>query len=203
MYALLDTGSSFSYVTPLIAVNFEMSPEIIPEPILVYTPVGDSIIAQKVYKKCPVTVLHRVLLADLIELDMVDFDVILGMDWLYSSYASIDCRTRVVKFQFSGASVFEWSGNSVSPKSHFISYLKARKLISKGCIYHLVRVKDTKSETPTLQSVNIANEFSYVFSDDLPGIPPDREIEFGIDLLPILSPFLFVLTVWPLQNLRS
>ena len=93
VYALLDPGSSFSYVTPLITVNFEMRLEIIPEPILVSTLVGDSIVAQKVYKKCPVIVLHRVLLADLIELDMVDFDVILGMDWLYSSYASIDCWT--------------------------------------------------------------------------------------------------------------
>ena len=62
----------------------------------------------------------------------------------------------------------------MSPKSHFISYLKARKLISKGCIYHLVRVKDTKFETPTLQSVNVVNEFFDVFSDDLLGIPPDK-----------------------------
>ena len=98
VYALLDPGSSFSYVTPLIAVNFEMSPEIIPKPILISTLVGDSIVAQKVYKKCPVTVLHRVLLADLIELDIIDFDMILGIDWLYSTYAFIDCRTRVVKF---------------------------------------------------------------------------------------------------------
>jgi len=188
VYALLDPVSSFSYVTPLIAVNFEMSLEIITKPILVSTPVGYSIVAQKVYKKCPITVLHRVLLDDHIELDMVDFDMILGMDWLYSSYAFIDCRTRVVKFQFLGASVFEWSGNSVSPKCHFISYLKARKLISKGCIYHLVRIKDTKSETSTLQSVNVVNEFSDVFSDDLPGIPPDREIEFRIDLLPDTQP---------------
>jgi len=94
----------------------------------------------------------------------------------------------VVKFQFLGASVFEWFGNSVSPKSHFISYLKARKLISKGCIYHLVRFKDTKSETPTLQSVNVVNEFSDIFLDDLLGIPPDREIEFGIDLFPDTQP---------------
>ena len=122
-------------------------------------------------------------MADLIELDMVDFDVILGMDWLYSSYASINCRTQAVKFQFLSASVFECSGNSVSSKSHFISYLKARKLISKGCIYRFVRFKDTKSETPTLQSVNVVNDFSDVFSNDLLGIPPDREIEFGIDLL--------------------
>ena len=152
------------------------------------------------YKKCPITVLHRVLLADLIELDIVDFDVILGMDWLYSCYVSIDCRTRVVKFQFLGASVFEWSGNSVSPKSHFISYLKARKLISKGCIYHLVRVKDTKSQTPTLQSVNVVNELSDVFLDDLPGIPPDRRIEFGIDLLPDTRPILYSLPYGPCRT---
>ena len=94
----------------------------------------------------------------------------------------------MVKFQFLGASVFEWSENSVSPKSHLISYLKARKLISKGCIYHLVRVKNTKSETLTLQSVNIVNEFSDVSSDDLPGIPPDREIKLGIDLLLDIQP---------------
>ena len=71
----------------------------------------------------------------------------------------------------------------MSPKSYFISYLKARKLISKECIYHLVRVKDSKFETPTFQSVNVVNEFSDIFPDDLPGIPPNRAIEFGIDLL--------------------
>ncbi|XP_047249949.1 uncharacterized protein LOC124885740 [Capsicum annuum] len=45
VYALLDPGSSFPYVTPLVAVNFEVSPEIVSEPILVSTPVGESIIA--------------------------------------------------------------------------------------------------------------------------------------------------------------
>ena len=44
-------------------------------------------------------------------------------------------------------------------------------------------VKDTKFETPTLQSVNVFNEFSDVFSNDLPRIHPDKEIEFEIDLL--------------------
>ena len=134
---------------------------------------------------------------------MVDFDVILGMDWLYSSYASIDCRTRVVKFQFPGVSVFEWFGNSVSPKSHFISYLKGRKLISKGSTYHLVRVKDTKSKTPTLQFGNVVNEFSNIFSDDLPGIPPAREIEFEIDLLPDTQPISIPPYRMTQQNLRS
>ena len=38
-------------------------------------------------------------MADLVELDMVDFDVILGKDWLHAFDSSIVCSTRVVKFQ--------------------------------------------------------------------------------------------------------
>ena len=45
----------------------------------------------------------------------------------------------------------------------FVSYLKARKIISKGYLYHLVQVKDSSSETPTIDSVPVVNEFSKVF----------------------------------------
>ena len=98
VYVLMDSRSSLSYMTPLVAVNFEINAKKIPEPFLVSTPVGEPVVAKQVYKKFPINVLHRVMFADLIELDMVDFDIILGMDWLHSCYASIDCRTRVVKF---------------------------------------------------------------------------------------------------------
>ncbi|KAF3668526.1 putative ribonuclease H protein-like [Capsicum annuum] len=188
VYVLMDPGLSLSYVTPLVAVNFEISAEKILEPFLVSTPVDEFVVAKKVYKKCPISVLNRIMFADLIELNMVDFDIIIGMDWLHFCYTSIDCRTRVVKFQFSNEPVFEWFRNSVAPKSHFISYLKSRKLIFKGCVYHLVRVKDTKSETPPIQSISVVNEFLNVFLEDLPGVPPDREIEFGIDLFPDTQP---------------
>lgn len=85
VYALLDPGSSFSYVTPLVAINFKVSPEIISEPILVSTPVGESIVAQKVYKKCPVSILYRVVFADLIELDMVD----LILFWVWTGFTLV------------------------------------------------------------------------------------------------------------------
>ncbi|XP_070002081.1 uncharacterized protein [Nicotiana sylvestris] len=61
-------------------------------------------------------------------------------------------------------------------------------MIRKGCIYHLVRVTDTTTEVPTLESLPIVNEFPGVFSDELPGIPPDREINFGIDMIPGTQP---------------
>ena len=68
-------------------------------------------------------------------------------------------------------------------------YLKTRKLVSKGCIYHLVRVKDSSVYIPSLQSVHIVKEFLGFFPDDLPRVPPERKIDFAIyiilDTLPI------------------
>ncbi|XP_070047065.1 uncharacterized protein [Nicotiana tomentosiformis] len=47
---------------------------------------------------------------------MVEFDVIMGMDWLASCYASVDCRLKMVQFQFPGEPVLKWKGNTVSPR---------------------------------------------------------------------------------------
>ncbi|XP_070003070.1 uncharacterized protein [Nicotiana sylvestris] len=158
------------------------------EPFEVSTPVGESVIARYIYKGCPVKVHLRLTVADLVELEMLDFDVIMGMVWLESCYAKVGCRTKIVSFEFPGEPVLEWKGDVVAPRGRFISYLKARKMISKGYIYHLVRVKDADAQIPTLQSVPIVNEFPEVFPEDLPGIPPDREIDFGTDLLPGTKP---------------
>ena len=90
VYVLIDPGSTLLYVTPLIAVKFERTPELVVKPIEVSTPVGESIIAKRVYHNYVVTVCDHDTLADFIELEMVNFDVIMGMDWLASCYAT--CR---------------------------------------------------------------------------------------------------------------
>nr|XP_009799866.1 PREDICTED: uncharacterized protein LOC104245864 [Nicotiana sylvestris] len=183
-----DPGTTLSHVTPYIAKKFGIEPEKLCEPFKVSTPVGESVIARYIYKGCPVKVHHRLTVVDLVELETLDFDVIMRMDWLESCYAKVGCRTKIVSFEFPGEPVLEWKGDAVAPRGRFISYLKARKMISKGYIYHLVRVKDADAQIPTLQSVPIVNEFPEVFPEDLPGIPPDREIDFGIDLLPGTKP---------------
>ena len=55
-------------------------------------------------------------------------------------------------------------------------------------MYHLVHAKDSSFESPSLESVLIVNEYSDVFPKDLPGIPPEWEINFGIDFLPDTQP---------------
>ncbi|XP_070008646.1 uncharacterized protein [Nicotiana sylvestris] len=187
VYALIDPGSTFSYVTSLAASKFEIKPELV-KPFEVSTPVGDSVIAKQVYRGCKIVVYGRSTVADLIELDMVEFDIIMGMDWLASCHANVDCKAKIVRFQFPGEPVLEWKVNTASSRGRFISYLKARKMIRKGCIYHLVRVQDVEVESPTIQSILVVNKFPDVFSDELPGLPLEREIEFSIDLQPDTHP---------------
>ena len=62
-------------------------------------------------------------------------------------------------FQFPDEPILEWKGSSLAPMSRFISYLTARNMISKGYIYHLVRVKDSTLETPSLESAPVVCEF--------------------------------------------
>ena len=61
-------------------------------------------------------------------------------------------------------------------------------MVRKGYIYQLVWVHDIKVEAPTLQSVPIVNEFLDLFLEELPGLPPEREIEFTKDVLPDTQP---------------
>ncbi|XP_059288068.1 uncharacterized protein LOC132041371 [Lycium ferocissimum] len=188
VYALIDLGSNLSYDTPFTAGKFGIVPELLKEPFFVSTPVGEPIIARNIYHGCSIVVCGRQTVADLIKLQMVDFDVIMGMDWLVSIYASVRCWTKTVMFHFLGERALEWKGNTTSPKGRFIPYLKAKKMILKGCIYHIVRVQDTEEKSPTFQSIPVVNEFLDVFPDELPGLPPEREIEFAIDVLTDTQP---------------
>ena len=77
------------------------------ETFSVFTPVGESIIAERVYRDCPVSVNQKSTMCDIIELDMVNFDVILGMKRIHSCHASVEFRTRIVKFNFPNESVLE------------------------------------------------------------------------------------------------
>lgn len=114
VYALLHHDLTFSFVTPLVAVRFNF--------FLVSTIVGDFVLVKRFYKGCPVSLRNRVTLVELVELDMLDFDLILGVDWLHSCFAFIICRTWVIKFPFPNLPVVEWKGVNLAPKSQIISF---------------------------------------------------------------------------------
>ncbi|XP_074342247.1 uncharacterized protein LOC141679727 [Apium graveolens] len=66
--------------------------------------------------------------------------------------------------------------------------VKNKKLFRQGCEGYLAHVIDRSKETPNIESIPIFSEFPDVFPDELPGLPPDRQIEFSINLAPGVEP---------------
>ncbi|WMV24899.1 hypothetical protein MTR67_018284 [Solanum verrucosum] len=183
-HALIDPGSTHSYVSSYFALRFDRQLEMLNHPFLISTPVGNSLLVEYEYRDCQIRVEGRDTLANLIVLDMIDFDVLMGMDWLCPFYATVDCHANIVKFEIPDEHTFVLKGGQVPEVGKIISLMKARRLLQKCCMGLLAMVRDTTEGTLSLETIPVVNEFSDVFPEDLPGLPPVREIDFGIDLAP-------------------
>ncbi|XP_071718953.1 uncharacterized protein [Rutidosis leptorrhynchoides] len=119
---------------------------------------------------------------------MHDFDIILGMDWLSHHHANIDCYSKRILFgnHFIPDCVF--NGDLPVKFIKVISALKAQKLISHGCVGYLASIQNLSIESPLLENIEVVREFPDVFPDELQGLPPVREVEFLIDLIPGSQP---------------
>ena len=98
------------YVTPLVARKFDIFLDILNEPYMVTIAVGGSDGGKKIYRYYPIMFPNRVPHVELVEIYMVVFDVILGIDFLHYFFVFIDCRTGVVKFNFPNEPILAWKG---------------------------------------------------------------------------------------------
>ena len=126
--------------------------------------------------------------ADLILINLKGLDVILGMHWLTSNYASMDCFLKEVIFRRPGLPVVVFYGERRRAPSSLISAISSRCLLQKGCKGYLPHVVDTRSSEVRFEDVPVVRDFLNVFPDDLQGLPPEREIDFPIDLVPGTTP---------------
>ncbi|KAK1628023.1 hypothetical protein QYE76_002338 [Lolium multiflorum] len=105
---------------------------------------------------------------DLFILPMKDIDVILGMNWLEENGALIDCTHKTVSLKSPGGERIIYQGDKHTQIE--------------------VELKLNSMKEVKLEDIPIVNEFQDVFPKELPGMPPDREIEFTIDLIPGTAP---------------
>ncbi|GKD86303.1 putative reverse transcriptase domain-containing protein [Tanacetum coccineum] len=130
---------------------------------------------------------------DLMPVELGSFDVIIGMDWLAKYHALIVCDEKVVRIPY-GNEVLIIRGDNCDngSKLNIILCTKTQKYIEKGCQVYLAQVKskkaEDKSEERRLEDVPIVQEFPEVFPEDLLGLPPARQVEFQIDLVPGVAP---------------
>ena len=106
------------------------------------------------------------------------------MDWLSTHKVSADCFTKIVVFKKPGLSELEFEGDRIVLPMCVISALKVKRLLHKDCEAYLAHVIDTSTPKITLENMPMVWEFSNMFPEDLSRLPPDRKLEFCIDLLP-------------------
>ena len=114
--------------------------------------------------------------------------MVLSMDWLSRYRATLDCYKKEVKFQRPGKLEVKFRGIRKELSSNMISAMAAQTMLRKYCHCYLAYVVETGMEGTMVDEILVVREFPDVFPDDIVGLPPDREVEFTIDLIPGTEP---------------
>nr|GFC40444.1 putative reverse transcriptase domain-containing protein [Tanacetum cinerariifolium] len=154
---------------------------------------GHIIGVNTIIRGCTLNFLNHTFNIDLMPVELGSFDVIIGMDWLKTYHAVIVCDEKIVRVSFGNETlIIRCNGSNNGTLLNIISCTKTRKYLLKGYPIFLANIttktiKD-KSEEKRLKNVPIVRDFSELFVEDLPGLPPTRQVEFQIDLIPGASP---------------
>ncbi|KAL0554084.1 hypothetical protein IC582_007995 [Cucumis melo] len=187
-FVLFDSGSSHSFISSVFVQHVGLEVEPLGSVLSVSTPSGEVLLSKEQIKACRVEIANRMLDVTLLVLDMQDFDVILGMDWLSANHANIDCFGKEVVFNPPSGASFKFRGAGMVCIPKVISAMKASKLLSQGTWGILASVVDIREPEVSLSSEPVVREYPDVFPDELLGLPPPREVDFAIELEPGTAP---------------
>ncbi|KAL0546687.1 hypothetical protein IC582_016599 [Cucumis melo] len=181
---LFDSGSSHSFISSAFVLHARLEVEPLHHVLSVSTPSGECMLSKEKLKACQIEIAGHVIKVTLLVLDMLDFDVILGMDWLAANHANIDCSRKEVAFNPPSMVSFKFKGEGSRSLPQVISAMRASKLLSQGTWSILASVVDTREVDVSLSSEPVVRDYPDVFPEELPGLPPHREVEFAIELEP-------------------
>ena len=175
-----------SMVRTTLTIERELSLEVktLEEPLYVSSPLGIRARIGMICRGCELLISGTLLTVDLRIMDMSEFDVILWMDWLTAYRVVIDCeRRRVTAYtQDETRVVFQGDKHDILPQTVYDSRCQGQLA---GWLASLTLEDE---ERPDLELPRVVCEYVDVFPDELPGLPPQRVVEFGIELHPGTSP---------------
>ncbi|KAJ9561552.1 hypothetical protein OSB04_006712 [Centaurea solstitialis] len=144
--------------------------------------------ANKVVKKCTLRLAGKDISIDLIPIKIGSFDIGIGMDWMSNHRATICCAEKIVMVALPEGGVFEVHGVKPKRDIKIVSYMKMRSHLRKECVAFMAHVVDKEAKEKRIQDIPVVREFPEVFPEELPGLPPHRQVEFHIDLVPGAAP---------------
>jgi hypothetical protein len=162
---LFDSGASHDFMSFTCAKKAKLSLVASGVPYMISTPRG-RVDADQVVQKVPLELAGRIFSTNLIILSSEGIDVILGMSWMRANRVVLDISRRLVHLD--------------SPVyGKVILHLPAISRI-KASLHHVVELN--------LEDIHVIRKYLDAFPDELPGMLPERAIEFKIELQPDTAP---------------
>ncbi|GJX42936.1 putative reverse transcriptase domain-containing protein [Tanacetum coccineum] len=161
---LFDSGAEKSFVSFTFRPFIDIAPTTLNTSYEVELADGNVVSTNTVLRGCTLALYNHSFKIDLLPTRLGSFDVIVGMDWLSYHRAVIDCYKNIIRIPLPNGEILKVQGERPK-KDHG----------SLACI---------KVDEKKLDDIRVFRDFPKVFPDDLSGLPPVREIEFRIDLIP-------------------
>nr|GEW35190.1 putative reverse transcriptase domain-containing protein [Tanacetum cinerariifolium] len=140
-----------------------------------------------VLKGCALNLVNHIFEIDLMPIELGTFEVIISIDCIVKHDSIIVCGKKVICIPYGNKTLIVESDKVVS-RLKVISCIKACKYAERGCHLFLAHVTKKKSKEKRLEDVPVIRDFLEVFPKDFPGLPPSRQVEFRIDLVPRDAP---------------
>ncbi|GKD24897.1 putative reverse transcriptase domain-containing protein, partial [Tanacetum coccineum] len=192
---IFDSGADRSFVSTTFSTFLDITPDTLDVSYAIK--LADRRISETntILRGCTLGLLGHPFNIDLMPVKLGSFDVIIYMDWLANHHAVIMCDEKIVRIPYGDEVLIiqgDRDGKGEKSKLSIISCIKTHKYIKRGCPIFLAQItkKETedKSEDKQLKDVPTARDFPEVFPEDFPGLPPTRQVEFQIDLVPGVAP---------------
>ncbi|GJW91584.1 putative reverse transcriptase domain-containing protein [Tanacetum coccineum] len=184
---LFNTGADRSFVSAAFSSLIDIVPSTLHQDYDVKLADGKIIGVNAIIRDCTLNFLNHPFNIDLMPIELGSFDIIIGMDWLSKYHAVIVCDEKIVRIPFGNEILIfcgDGSNNRDESPLNIISCTKTQKYLLKGCHVFLAHITikkaEDKSKEKRLEDVSIVRDFP----EDFPGIPPARQVEFQIDLIP-------------------
>ncbi|GJS75848.1 putative reverse transcriptase domain-containing protein [Tanacetum coccineum] len=192
---LFDSGADRSFMSTTFSTLLDITPDTL------YFSYAIELADERISETntmligCTLGLLGRPFNIDLMPVELGSFDAIIDMDWLANHHEVIIYDEKIVRIPY-GDEVLIVQGDRGSrrekSKLSIISCTKTHKYVERGCLIFLAQVTkkeiENESEEKRLEDVPTVRNFPEVFPEDLPGLPPTRQVEFQIDLVPGAAP---------------
>ncbi|KAI3723553.1 hypothetical protein L2E82_35208 [Cichorium intybus] len=185
---LFDSGADKSFVSLEFEPILHTPRTILDEHFTVEVANGKNISLNAVIQDCTFDFCGHKFSVNLVPMELGSFDIIVGMDWLSQNHAEIVCYEKFIRIPLADGQSLRIYGETRSKKLSLMSCTQARSYLRKEYMAFLAHVVETKVKEKKIEDIPIVRDFPDIFPDDVSGLPPVRELEFRIDLVPEAAP---------------